>query len=103
MPRRGEARCLGTIATRAGRQDPEEAAFVEADTGRTVTFGEFERWSNASATALCDRGLDAGDPLAMLSTDRVEIYVVQFGALKAGLVPLYFKAYLKPTTLAKIL
>jgi long-chain acyl-CoA synthetase len=91
---------LGTIATRAARREPDGVAFVEADTGRRVTFGEFERRANACAAALRDRGLDAGDTLAILATNGVEMYVAHFGALKAGLVTLYLNADLTSEALA---
>lgn len=91
---------LGTMSTRAARRDPEGVAFVEAGTDRAITFREFERRSNACAAALRDRGLDAGDTLAVLATNSVEMYVAHFGALKAGVVTLFLNADLTPSALA---
>lgn len=91
---------LGSIATRAARRDPAGVAFVDADSGRTVTFGEFERWSNACAAALHDRGLTAGDTLAVLATNGVEMYAAHVGALKAGVVTLFLNADLTSDALA---
>jgi len=91
---------LGAITTRAARRAPDGVAFVEADSGRTVTFDEFERRANACAAALRGRGLDAGDTLAVLATNGVGMYVAHVGALKAGLVTLFLNVDLTPEALA---
>jgi long-chain acyl-CoA synthetase len=91
---------LGAIASRAARRTPDGAAFVAAADGRTVTFGEFEARATACAAALRERGLDAGDRLAVLARNSVEMYVAHFGALKAGVVTLYLNADLTPSALA---
>ena len=50
------------------------------------TFGEIDAWSNRIARELADRGLAAGDRLALYLPNRPEYIALVLGCLKAGVI-----------------
>jgi long-chain acyl-CoA synthetase len=62
--------------------------------GARVSYGEFDRWTDALARALRARGVAHGDRVALLMPNAPQAVIAQFGAWKAGgivapLNPLY--------------
>jgi len=55
-----------------------------------ITWGEFTRRINKVANGLIRRGLQRGDKVSLLSTNRIEVLEILFGTVKAGgvIVPL---------------
>ena len=53
---------------------------------RQITFGELERRSNGLAHALVERGVEPGQPVAILSRNPLEVVSAMLGILKAGAV-----------------
>lgn len=74
---------IAAIATR----DPARTAIHWA--GGAVTFGDFERDVDALASAMAGAGLEVGDTVAVVCTNRPEWLVVLQASLRAGvrLVP----------------
>lgn len=65
--------------------DPQKPALVMADSGRILTYGELETNSASLARLLHDRGLRAGDVVALLSDNSPEALEVYWAALRSGL------------------
>ncbi|GIE28527.1 hypothetical protein Ait01nite_015720 [Actinoplanes italicus] len=64
----------------AGRSD--ETAVVEG--GRWITYGELDRWSDATAARLSEAGVRAGDMVGLLGERCLEAPVGMLAILKAG-------------------
>jgi long-chain acyl-CoA synthetase len=62
--------------------------------GSTISYGEFERQSNALAAALLSLGVDRGDRIALIMPNSPQMLISEFGIWKAGAIavpmnPLY--------------
>jgi fatty-acyl-CoA synthase len=62
----------------------ERAAFIQAETGRTVTFKELEELSNRVGNWAISQGIKAGDTVALMMDNRPEYAAVWIGLCKAG-------------------
>jgi len=71
-----------------GRATPSRVAVVDGD--RSQTFAALDERSNRLASALLGRGLQPGQPVALLSGNRLEYFEIATAMAKAGLplVPL---------------
>ena len=70
------------------RSSPHRVAVVDGD--RELTFAAVHERSNRLASGLLDRGLRPGEPVAVLSGNRLEYFEIATALAKAGLpmVPL---------------
>ena len=71
------------------RHPPERCAVsIAYENGRYehISFGELARWSNRAANVLEDRGLVAGDRVAIMLEPGLAFYALLFGAMKLGCV-----------------
>jgi long-chain acyl-CoA synthetase len=71
----------GTIAAAT----PNKIAYVMADTGQVVTFGELEATSNQGAQLFRKLGLRAGDHIAIMLENHVRFLQICWAAQRAGL------------------
>ncbi len=83
--------------------DPDKIAVVEASTGRQLTYRELDESANRVTHFLEAQGVNAGDRIALLATNCVEVLAIFFGAMKLGaiFVPLNYR--LAPPELVPIL
>jgi long-chain acyl-CoA synthetase len=65
---------------------PDKPAFVMAETGHVVTYGDLDRRSNQVAQMLRARGLKAGDHIAILLENQPRYFEVCWGAQRAGII-----------------
>jgi fatty-acyl-CoA synthase len=81
---------VGDLLHRTARRYPDKLAVVAGDL--RVSYAEFDVAVNRAAHALSDRGLVAGDRLALLSHNCWQFVVVAFATAKLGvvLVPVNF-------------
>lgn len=73
---------------------PGKVAVREFETGRSMTYGQFQNSANRLAHALTQRyGLRRGDRIAILSENRLEFFTLLFAAQKTGviLVPMNYR------------
>lgn len=66
----------------ARRQPAKLAAMMDDDDG--VTYGDLDRWSDALAADLQERGISAGDRVALAAANCLEFVAAVFAILKAG-------------------
>ena len=71
----------GVIAAEA----PDKIAYVMADSGQTVTFGELEATSNQGAQLFRQLGLNAGDHIAIMLENHPRFLQICWAAQRAGL------------------
>jgi long-chain acyl-CoA synthetase len=64
---------------------PDKLAYVMADSGRSVTFGELEAASNQGAQLLRSLGLNAGDHIAIMLENHWRFLQICWAAQRAGL------------------
>lgn len=89
-----------TVAARGG-----EAAYSDrhaADGWRTLTWAEVVGQAQAVAGALIDRGVQPGDTVALMCSNRVEHVIADLGAVHAGAIPMTIYATLAPETVRYI-
>jgi acyl-CoA synthetase (AMP-forming)/AMP-acid ligase II len=72
---------IGDVARQQARLRPDAAAIWFE--GRTTTFKELDRLSNACAQALLAQGLKPGDRVAVLAKNNDDFFVLWLGAAKA--------------------
>lgn len=75
---------IGDLIRRAGRQFGAAPALIHGD--QVVSFAEFDEQTDRLGNALLDRGLRAGDRVAVLLPNGIEGVVVYYALAKAGLV-----------------
>ena len=68
-----------------GRGD--KLAYIEAETGRTLSYGQMAQGAAMNAGAFALAGIRAEERAAMLVLDQIEFPQIFFGALKAGVIP----------------
>ncbi|HEX5378587.1 MAG TPA: AMP-binding protein [Phenylobacterium sp.] len=99
--RLNEAIAVGMAPALWARLQPEKVAVHEIS-GRTRTFGEMNANANRIARLLRAHGLQAGDSIALLCSNRVEFPDVLFAALRAGLRMTPVNWHLTPDEIAYI-
>ena len=67
-----------------------------------ITWGEFNRRINKVANGLIKRGLQKGDKVSLLSTNRLEVLEILFGTVKAGGVIVPLSAMVPGDSLARM-
>ena len=86
------ANTLVDVVRGAAMQRPDHPALLFK--GSRMSYGDFDRWTDALARALRARGVEQGDRVALLMPNAPQAIVAQFGAWKAGAIaaplnPLY--------------
>ena len=79
-----ELHAVGREISAIAQRDPNRAAIVTSN-GETITYGELESSVDALASAFAAHGLEPGDVVAVLSTNRPEWMMSYEAALRAGL------------------
>lgn len=80
------------IAKRA-KLSPDAVAMEECASGRSVTYAELDRRAARAAAVMAERGIGAGDRVAILSRNCIAFFELLFGCAKLGaiLVPLNWR------------
>ena len=63
----------------------DKPALIVADSGETISYGELDRRSNRAAHLFRDRGLAAGDTIAIFLDNVPEYFDLVWGAQRSGL------------------
>ena len=89
---------LASILERSARAYGDRPAVVDGD--RVTSFRELDRRANRFARGMAERGLGAGDRVALLLGNRLEWFDATFGLLKQGLVRSYVNPRSAPPEIA---
>jgi long-chain acyl-CoA synthetase len=81
--------------TNHARATPHKAAYVIAESGRSVSYQELERRSNQFAHVFRALGLRAGDGIALLMENAVGFFEICWAAQRAGLYYTPISTHLK--------
>ena len=86
------------VVAETARQRPDHSAFLFK--GAQVSYGRFQRESDAFAAALAHLGVKKGDRVVLLIPNSPQFFIAEFGAWKAGAIvsplnPLYTERELK--------
>jgi long-chain acyl-CoA synthetase len=73
------------FARSTAQRSPDKPALVMVPSGRTVTFGDYERRADRAAQLYRSLGLRRGDHVAMLMENNPEMVMCEAGAERAGL------------------
>jgi len=76
----------GTHPSYWAHKTPDKAAYIIADTGRTVSFKELEDASNQVAQLFRACGLKSGDHIAWQLENNEFFFKIMWGAQRAGLI-----------------
>jgi fatty-acyl-CoA synthase len=81
------------IPTRRADIAPDHIAMEDLPSGERVTYGELHQRCGQAAALLADRGISAGDRVALLCRNRVEFFELLFACARLGaiLVPLNWR------------
>jgi fatty-acyl-CoA synthase len=86
------------IAKRA-ELTPRKVALEEYATGRARTYAELDSRAAAAASLMAERGVRAGDRVAILCRNRIEFFELLFGCAKLGAVMVPLNWRMPPTEL----
>jgi long-chain acyl-CoA synthetase len=67
------------------RSFPDKPAYIMADTGEAVTYGQLDERSNRCAQLLRSLGLEAGDSIAIFMENHVRFLEICWAAQRSGL------------------
>ena len=81
---------------------PDRPAYIIAETGETLTFGELDRRSNQIAQLFYSLGLAPGDHVALLLENGLPFVEICWAAQRAGLIYTAISRYLKADEIAYI-
>lgn len=84
---------IGNWVTIHARRTPGKVALIDGNTGQQISYADFERRSNALASALRGKGVRKGDRVAMMAFNSPQFMEVAFAVAKLGavLVPINFR------------
>ena len=80
----------------------DQAAFIMATSGETVTFGEYEARCNQAAHFLRAAGLKRGDHISVFMENQLRMLEIEGAAERAGLYYTLINIYLAPDEVAYI-
>lgn len=71
---------------RIAQENPDGIALVEPRSGREVTWAEFDEWADRVGQSLLGRGLMAGQRVALVMANGIDLCVAYYGVLRCGMV-----------------
>ena len=89
-------------AAEHAKSHPDQAAFVMATSGETLTFGEYEKRCNRLAHMYRDVGLRRGDHVAFFLENNLRIFECEGAAERTGLYFTAINSYLSAEETAYI-
>ena len=84
MPEQAGPKMLRHWIDRAAARDPDKAFIVEAEGDRTVSHRQLRDATRRIASWLRDRGIGAGDRVALLSNNSIEHLLTYYGVMAYG-------------------
>jgi len=81
-----EASTVGALVAQNAALRPDAIAFVEAASGETMTWRDYDRRADAIASGLVDAGYRRGDRLAVHLVDGPAVHAAYVGCERAGVI-----------------
>ena len=94
---------LHRVVAKWARERPNQAAIIEFDTGREVTYRQFDDQTTALALRLIEWGYRPGDYLATLLPLTVEHIFLEYACFKIGVIHAPLDMRLKPDEVVRSL
>ncbi|MGY9074797.1 MAG: class I adenylate-forming enzyme family protein [Acidimicrobiales bacterium] len=85
---------IGDLVRWAANEYGDRPLWIDATTGRTVTFGEYDATTDRIAAGLIGRGIEPGDRVATWFNNSIELLEAYSGIAKAGAVTVFCNAML---------
>ena len=84
---------VADFARRRAETDPDRIAFIEAASGRQLTYRDFDRRADMAAQLLRSLGIGRGDRIATLTLNEIAFFEILIAAARIGaiLVPLNWR------------
>lgn len=73
--------------TRGAAERPDQVAIIADKTGRRITYGELDRWTDAMARGLLASGIGVGTRVLVLVRAGIDLIGLTYALFKAGAVP----------------
>src|SRR4051812_42458388 len=77
---------IATLLTRSAQLWPDKPALIDSIGGRTISFAGLARAAFFVGHTLRQRGLEAGDRVALLGDATADYLCADYGIMSAGLV-----------------
>lgn len=77
------------------KTNPSKPAFIMADSGKVVTYGELDKYSSRAANLFRSLGVGPGDHIAILTENHPEFFGLVWGAQRAGIIFTAVSSHLK--------
>lgn len=71
---------------RIAQENPNGIALIEPRSGREISWAEFDQWADRVGQALLGRGLMAGQRVALVMANGIDLCVAYYGVLRCGMV-----------------
>lgn len=75
---------LAEMIDHRGTANTDETCLTQAETGESITYGEFDRSTDQVAGLLLKEGVGNGDPVGVLMKNTIELVTAIGGIMKAG-------------------
>jgi long-chain acyl-CoA synthetase len=92
---------LGEIISRSSKKFPNKEAIIFKD--KVFTYKTLERQTNQLASLIISMGLEKGERIGIMMSNRPEFVIAFFGILKAGMIPVPINALFKEKELSYVL
>jgi len=79
-------RDINSILRDMAERYPNKVYIESLDQGKNITFEQTRHWCNKAANLLKDKGITAGDKIALIGENSVEALLIYFGILNYGAV-----------------
>lgn len=93
---------LHHVVARWAKQKPEAAALVAAETGRTVTWREFDRFTTALALEWLRLGFKKGDYFVTLLPMSIDHVLLEYSLFKIGVIVVPLDLRLPPAEVIRV-
>ena len=91
-----------TVAEQGDRPAYSDKVGIEGPGWRTLSWSQLRETALDVAAALVDLGVDPGDRVAIMASNRIEHVLADLGAMHAGATPMSIYSTLSPTQVAYV-
>jgi long-chain acyl-CoA synthetase len=98
----GTAGGVADLLSGAASRWPDKVALIEAGSGATLTWAQFDRLANGQARRLIDAGVGPGDRVALRLATSADLAVTLFATLRAGAIAVPISPQAPPAELLQL-